>query len=350
MTLRARVAVRLGTLELDVAVEMADGEVVAVLGPNGAGKTTLLRALAGLLPLDGGHVSLNGTVLEAPEEGVRVAPEGRAVGVMFQDYLLFPHLSALDNVAFGLRARGVGKVEARRRAGEWLDRMRLGEYAHERPRALSGGQAQRVALARALAIEPQLLLLDEPLAALDVEVRQTVRRELRTHLDQFPGPSLVVTHAPLEAAALADRLLILEQGRVVQDGSVAEVTRRPRSRWVARLVGLNLLRGQARGDRVELPSGASVVTASPASGDVFAVIDPRAVALHRRQPDGSPRNVWRGSLDGVEAQGDRARVYVDGAIPVVAEVTPAAVADLDLGRGGPIWVSIKATEIEVYDA
>ncbi len=350
MTLRASVALQLGTLALDVAFEVADGEVVAVLGPNGAGKTTLLRALAGLYPLEKGYVSLNGTLLEAPEERVRVAPEGRAVGVMFQDYLLFPHLSARENVAFGLRARGVGKAEARRRAGEWLDRMRLGEHAHEHPRALSGGQAQRVALARALAIEPRLLLLDEPLAALDVEVRQAVRRELRAHLDQFPGPAVVVTHAPLEAAALADRLVILEHGRLVQDGSVAEVTRRPRSEWVARLVGLNLLRGQARGARVELPSGASVVSASRASGEVFAVIDPRAVALHRRQPDGSPRNVWRGSVEGVESQGDRARVYVDGAVPVVAEVTPAAVAELNLAGGGSIWVSIKATEIDVYDA
>ena len=347
MSLCARVALRLGSLDLDVALEVADGEVVAVLGPNGAGKTTLLRALAGLLPLGEGFVRLGDTLLEGP--GVRIPPERRAVGVMFQDYLLFPHLTALDNVAFGLRARGLSRAESRVRAADWLARMRLADHKGAKPRALSGGQAQRVALARALAIEPDLLLLDEPLAALDVDARQAVRRQLRAHLDRFAGPCLVVTHQPLEAMALAHRLLILERGRVVQDGPVEEVTRRPRSEWVARLVGLNLLRGRARGDRVELPSGGTLIAAAAGRGDVFAVVHPRAVALHRHRPDGSPRNVWSGTVDGLDVAGDRVRVHVDGPVPVVAEVTPAAVAALDLGSGGEVWVSVKATEIDLYE-
>ncbi|MGH8902456.1 MAG: ABC transporter ATP-binding protein [Egibacteraceae bacterium] len=350
MTLQAEVALTLGEFGLDVSLRVAPGEVVAVLGPNGAGKTTLLQALAGLLPLRAGRVSLGGDVVEDPARGVRVPAEGRAVGVVFQDYLLFPHLSALDNVAFGLRARGWRRSEARRLAGAWLARMGLADRAGARPRALSGGQAQRVALARALAIDPALLLLDEPLAALDVATRLEVRRGLHGHLAAFGGPCLLVTHDPLEAVALADRLLVLEHGRVTQDGSVDEVTRRPRSPWVARVVGLNLMRGHARGTQVELASGATLAAATSASGDVFAVVRPRAVAIYRHQPDGSPRNVWAGVVDGLDAQGDRVRVHVNGPIPVVAEITPAAVAALDLARGGDVWVSIKATEVEVYPA
>jgi molybdate transport system ATP-binding protein len=346
VSLNAHVALRLGTLDLDVSLEVGDGEVVAILGPNGAGKTTLLRALAGLLPLGYGFVRLGDALLEGP--GTRMPPEHRAVGVMFQDYLLFPHLTALDNVAFGLRARGLPRGAARARAHEWLARVRLSGHEGAKPSALSGGQAQRVALARALAIEPELLLLDEPLAALDIDARQAVRRELRAHLDRFAGPCLVVTHQPLEAMALADRLLILEHGRVVQDGPAEDVTRRPRSEWVARLVGLNLLRGHAAGNRVELPSGGSLVTATRGDGDVFAIVHPRAVALHRSRPDGSPRNVWTGAVNGLEVVGDRVRVHVDGPIPVVAEVTPASVTALDLGTGGEVWVSIKATEIDLY--
>ncbi|MDP8970271.1 MAG: ABC transporter ATP-binding protein [Actinomycetota bacterium] len=350
MTLKAELALALGSMDLDVALEVAAGEVVALLGPNGAGKTTVLRALAGLLPLRAGRVVLDGQVLEEPTRRIRLPPEERAVGVVFQDCLLFPHLSARDNVAFGLRARGMRRHEARRRAADWLARVHLAGVDSARPSALSAGQAQRVALARALATDPVLLLLDEPLSALDAESRLAVRRELRTHLDAFTGPCLLVTHEPLEAVALADRLVILEAGRIVQAGPVDEVTQRPRSAWVAGLVGLNLFRGRARGSRIELPSGARLVAATPARGEVFAVIDPRAVALHRLRPEGSPRNVWAGSVDSLDVQGDRVRVHVGDPIPIVAEITPAAVADLDLARGGGVWVSVKATEVAIYPA
>ncbi|MGH2769312.1 MAG: TOBE domain-containing protein, partial [Actinomycetota bacterium] len=213
----------------------------------------------------------------------------------------------------------------------------------------SGGQAQRVALARALATDPRLLLLDEPLAALDAGTRVALRRELRRHLQSFEGTRLLVTHDPLEAAALADRLVVIEEGHVVQEGTPAEVSERPRSAYVAQLVGLNLFRGKGRGDRIELASGAHLVVASEAEGEVFAVVHPRSVALYRRRPDqGTPRNVYRGSVGLVDLEGDRARVRVDGALPVVAEVTPAAVSELALCEGGPVWVSIKATEVSVY--
>jgi len=348
--LTADVAVRLGTLDLDVAIDATPGEIVAVLGPNGAGKSTFLRAVAGLVPLDAGRVELDEIVLEDAARGIHLPPEHRPIGVVFQDYLLFPHLSALENVAFGLRARGVAAHEARTRARSWLDRLSLADYADAKPRTLSGGQAQRVALARALAIDPRLLLLDEPLAALDASARGAVRRDLRRHLASFAGIRIVITHDPLEAVALADRLVILEGGRVVQTGSPADVTQRPRSRYVAELVGVNLLRGTATAGRVALPSGVSLQSADGADGEVFAVIHPRAVALHRTRPEGSPRNVWPGRASTLDFQGDRVRVGVRGEMPIIAEVTPAAVRELDLAEGGEVWVSVKATEITIYPA
>ena len=348
--LQADVALRLGSLALEVQLEAAPGEIVAVLGPNAAGKTTLLRALAGLVPLERGTVTLDGVAFDDIARGIRLPPERRPIGVVFQDYLLFPHLTALENVAFGLRARGMSAREARVRARSWLDRLGIGETADTKPRALSGGQAQRVALARALAFDPRLLLLDEPLAALDASARGEVRRDLKRHLASFAGIRIVITHDPLEAVALADRLVIMEGGRVVQTGSPADVTRRPRSRYVADLVGVNLLRGTATGGYVALPGGASLQSADRVDGDVFAVVHPRAVALHRARPEGSPRNVWRGRTSALDFQGDRVRVGVEGEMPIVAEVTPAAVRELDLAEGGEVWVSVKATEITVYPA
>jgi molybdate transport system ATP-binding protein len=295
-------------------------------------------------------VSLDGVVLDDTARGIHLPPERRPIGVVFQDYLLFPHLSAIENVAFGLRARGVPGREAHARAGSWLDRLGLAEHAGARPRALSGGQAQRIALARALAIDPRLLLLDEPLAALDASARGDVRRDLKRHLASFAGIRIVITHDPLEAVALADRLVILERGCVVQTGSPTEVTQRPRSRYVADLVGVNLLRGVATAGHVALTSGATLQSADGAEGEVFAVIHPRAVALHRARPEGSPRNVWRGRASALDFQGDRVRVGVEGEMAIVAEVTPAAVRELDLAEGGEVWVSVKATEITVYPA
>ena len=351
MSLDARVKVQLGDLHLDLDLSVGTDQVVAVLGPNGAGKTTLLRALAGLLALQQGRVVLDGDVLEDAATGVRRAPEDRAVAVVFQDYLLFPHLSAVENVAFGLRCRGVARSEARERARRWLEGLGLADRADARPGELSGGQAQRVALARALATEPRLLLLDEPLSALDVSTRAEVRRDLRRHLASFPGVRLVVTHDPLEAMALADMLVVLEQGRLVQAGTPAEVSARPQSRYVADLVGVNLWRGRAAGDdEVALEGGSSLRAVGAGSGEVFALVHPRAVSLHRRRPEGTPRNVWEGVAQSLDLEGDRVRVRVGGPLEVVAEVTPAAVAELRLADGGPVWVSVKATEVAVYPA
>jgi molybdate transport system ATP-binding protein len=331
-----------------VELDVPPGRIVGLLGPNGAGKTTLLRILAGLLAPDEGRVVLDGRVLDDTATGEHVPPEARPVGVVFQSYVLFPHLSALENVAFGLRSRGVPKTEARARATQWLERVGLAEYGGSKPKQLSGGQAQRVALARALATEPRLLLLDEPLAALDASTRLETRRALRRQLDGYDGVRLLVTHDPMEAIALAERLIVLEGGRISQTGTPQEISERPRSRYVADLVGVNLFRGRGAGDEVHLGSGFRLVAPGAGTGEVFAVVHPHAVSLYRQPLTGTPRNVWEGTADALDLEGERVRVRVGGPLPIVAEVTPAAVADLRLGEGGPVWVSVKATEVVVY--
>ena len=352
MSLSAQVRLAVGGLDLDAGVEAAAGEPVVLVGPNGAGKTTLLRALAGLVPLSGGRVVLDGEVVDDPEASRWTPPEQRSIGCVFQNYLLFPHLDALDNVAFGPRCRGAPKAQARAHARSWLERLGLSEVAGERPGSLSGGQAQRVALARALAIDPRLLLLDEPLAALDASARGEVRADLRRHLSTFDGACLLVTHDPIEALVLGRHLVVLEGGRVTQQGPASEVADAPRSPWVAELVGVNLLRGQGRGDGVELAGGGWLAAAGAGTGEVFAVIHPRSVALHRRPPEGTPGNVWRGRAGAVELLGDRVRVRVllEHRPPLAAEVTPAAVAELGLDTGGEVWVSVKATEVDLHRA
>lgn len=346
--LRLDARVRLGAFDADLALEVATGACLALAGPSGAGKTSVLRIAAGIVRPDEGRVTCGDEVWLDTRRAINVAPEHRRCGYVFQDYALFGHLRAWQNVAYPLR--GLGRRERRARAHALLERFGVGHLADARPRTLSGGERQRVAVARALAREPRALLLDEPLSALDAEARLAVRRTLRRHLGTFAGPCLLVTHDPVEAAALADRLLVVEAGRVVQTGGLDAVTRRPRSDWVAGLVGVNLYRGRARRGRVELASGHALLAAAPAEGDVFAVIHPRAVALHRRRPEGTPRNVWAGTVDGLETHGDRVRVDVAGPVHVVAAVTPAAVAALDLGRGGTVWVSVKASEVDLYPA
>jgi molybdate transport system ATP-binding protein len=350
VSLEARVHVELGSLDLRVDLNVDAREVVAVLGPNGAGKSTLLRALSGLVPLAAGCVVLDGDVLEDAASGAFVPPERRPIGVVFQDYLLFPHLTALDNVAFGLRCHGRSQRTSRELAHEWLVRVGLSDRGAAKPAELSGGQAQRVALARALAIEPRLLLLDEPLSALDASARVELRHDLRRHLSSFAGCRLLVTHDPLEAMTLADRLVIVEHGQVVQTGTPAEVTQQPRSPYVADLVGVNLFRGVASGTHVVLDAGGALTLPEAVEGEVFAVIHPRAVALYRRAPEGTPRNVWSGQIAGLDIEDTRVRVRIRGAIPIVAEVTRAAMAELHLDQGGEVWVSVKATEIVAYSA
>ena len=310
-----------GRVRASFAVE--PGSVCAVIGPNGAGKTSLVRALAGLVPATG-RADLDGVDL------LGVPVRERGVGMVFQGQRLFPHLTALANVAFGPRARGVPRAEAEARARQWLDRFGIGELSARTPPQLSGGQAQRVAIARALATDPALLLLDEPLTGLDVRVATALRIELGRHLASYGGVTLLVTHDAIDALTIADRVLVLDEGRVAQAGSPAEVAQRPSTEHVARLVGLNVVR----------------------DGDELTAFTPDAVAVGLREPEGSPRLRWRGRVAHVSPHGDALRLLVrtTPGPDLIADVTPAAAADLGLTAGVDVWLSVKATAVRRYRA
>jgi molybdate transport system ATP-binding protein len=346
--LDARVVVRRPAHVLDVRLTASPGEVVAVVGPNGSGKTTLLRAIAGLVPLAEGHVTLDGTSWEGA--GPRLAVQDRQVGVVFQDRLLFPHLTARDNVGYGLRARGADRRTSRLEADAWLHRLGVGALGARRPAQLSGGQAQRVAIARALAPAPRLLLMDEPLAALDVGVAMTLRLELARHLAAYDGVTLLVTHDAVDALTMADRVVVLDEGQVIQDGTPEEVARRPRTPHVARLVGLNVLHGRSRDTRVELPGGELLLTSTAHDGPVHATFPPAAVTIGVDAPTGSARNQWHGHVVSVAPHGLAVRVHLDVAGGLIADVTAASAARLGLVPGRPVWATVKATEVEVYGA
>jgi molybdate transport system ATP-binding protein len=346
VSLSASVRLRRGDLDLDVDLEVADSEVLAVLGPNGAGKSTLLRVLAGLLAPDDARVVVDGETWD--DATTHLPAHRRRLGMVFQDNLLFPHLSALDNVAFGLRTRGRSRQAARASAAEWLTRVGIGDLGDRRPGALSGGQAQRAALARALVGDPALLLLDEPLSALDARTRLTVRAELRRHLAEYRGSTVLVTHDPVDATALADRVVVVEDGGVVQTGTPGEVARHPRTDYVARLVGLSLLPGTGVGRSVRLDSGGEVAVADDADGPVFAAVRPESVALYLARPEGSPRNVWPATLVGATPFGATVRCELAGEVPLVADVTATAFAELGLVPGAAVWATVKASEVAVY--
>jgi len=337
--------------DVDVALEVADGETVAVLGPNGAGKSTMLAVAAGLLRPDTGRVVLDGVELTGPD--VWVAPHARRIALLAQDPLLFPHLSVLENVAFGPRSSGTPRRTARDLARTWLEEVGVDELADRRPGQLSGGQAQRVAVARALAADPRLLLLDEPMAALDVAVRPALRQSLRRVLAE--RTVVLVTHDVLDALLLADRVVVVDGGRVVEAGPTADVLTRPRSAFTARIAGLNMVRGTWRRGAVDGPEGIEIKGLAtdpvPITGDsVVAVFRPSAVAVFREPPGGSPRNIITTTVTELEPFGDQVRVRAassDG-LSLAADITTLAAAELDLVPGLRVVFSIKATEVSIY--
>lgn len=329
------------TAFVEAELTVAPGEVVAVVGPNGSGKTSLLRALTGLL-------SSSGTVTLGGRHIAGLPPEDRRIGWLPQAPSLFPHLTARDNVVFAMRARGGRRAASRAAADDWLVRLGVGEVSAHKPGQLSGGQAARVALARALASAPELLLLDEPLAALDSSTRDEVRRLLRRTLSGGSAPVLLVTHDPVDVAVLADRLVVLEQGRVVQTGTPAEVSAAPRSTWIAGLLGQNGWHGIT--DATGLIVGEGHICAAeplPPGLSALALCEPAAVTLHRMQPQGSARTVLRGEVVDVRTIGGRVRVTVASEPPVIGEVTTAAAAELRVADGGQVWASLKATEVRL---
>lgn len=354
--LRAELRLRRDGFALDVELDVPDGGVLAVLGPNGSGKSTLLDCLAGLLRPADAAIYIDGrSVAELP-------PPARRVGVLRQDPLLFPHLSVLDNVAFGPRSRGSDRATAREVARHWLAEVGVAEFADRRPARLSGGQAQRVALARALATDPALLLLDEPLAALDVDAAPAMRAALRAVLRQRRAGrvAVVVTHDPLDAISLADHVLVLADGRVVEQGPTREVLAAPRTGFTARIAGLNLVAGEAtpHGLRTSDQLLTGVLAGDTVAGDpAVAVFSPRAVSVFPSddEPHGSPRNTAAATVAALEPHGPvvRLRTTADGrgwTSGVAADLTPAAIADLGIDVGSEVLLSVKATAVDVHPA
>jgi molybdate transport system ATP-binding protein len=351
VSLRAEISAARGPFDVTATIAAEEGETLALLGPNGAGKTTVVLALAGLIPSTG-TIELDDVRLD------ELPPEGRSLGVAFQGGALFPHLSALANVAFPLRARGVGRRQACREASATLSRLAPDVRSDARPTALSGGEAQRVALARAVVHRPSLLLLDEPSSGLDVRGRAELRPVLVDTLASFPGVRVLVTHDPVEAMTLGDRVVIIEAGRITQQGTFDDVRRTPRSRYAAELVGVNLFTGRL----VPIDGGAGLLVTTegdvvvgwpedlPRStvDDVTATLRPSDVVVHVGRPThGSARNVWRGAIEDLAIHGDRVRVRIASRPPLVAEVTAGSVEDLRLARGAEVWASFKAVEVEI---
>ncbi len=335
------ITLRVEARDVELELTVPAGETVAVMGPNGAGKSTVLEVAAGVVPADPGRVVVGG------RDVTTVPTHRRGVGLLAQDPLLLPHLSVLDNVAFGPRSSGAGRRRSREVARTWLERVGLADLADRRPASLSGGQAQRVAIARALAAEPEVLLLDEPIAALDVTVVPEIRHLLRDVLAD--RTAVVVTHDVLDALSLADRVVVVEDGRLVEAGPTTDVLARPRSAFGARVAGLNLVRGLFHDGAVQ----ASLVVVGESSEPIpegaaaVAVFSPAAVAVHLRAPGGSPRNTWPATVRSLEPLGDRIRVRTD---LVAADVTPSAVADLALAPGVEVVLAVKATEVALHPA
>ena len=353
----ARFAKRLGRLEFDVDLTADAGRTLVLVGESGAGKTTILNILAGLLHPERGTIRIDGTTYFAHEQGVAVPPSARAVGYVFQDYALFPHLRVSDNVAFGLVAQRLGRAHVQTRVKEALEHMGIADLAHRRPAALSGGQQQRVALARALVLRPRLLLLDEPLSALDLQTRREVRTELLRLLRTLPCVTLLVTHNPLEAVVFGDAIAVVEAGRIIQRGPRDELLRRPRSRYVAELMGLNLFHGRVAARdasglvEIETSRGSLHVVDVGEEDEVFVVVDPREITLHVERPAGTAQNVFAGSIVQLIPEpplGERVRVVLDTRPPLVAEITARAVGALALREGQTVYAAFKATAARAY--
>ncbi|KUI26190.1 sulfate/molybdate ABC transporter ATP-binding protein [Mycobacterium sp. GA-2829] len=354
LRLRARVQRR----GVDVEFAVGAGEVLAVLGPNGAGKSTALHVAAGLVRPDDGTVRVGERLLTDTAAGVQVPTHRRRVGLLLQDPLLFPHMRVTANVAFGARGTGGDRAKAVARARHWLAEVGAAELAARMPRQLSGGQAQRVALARALAAEPDVLLLDEPLAGLDVAVAGAMRRVLRQVLTRDGRCAVLVTHDLVDVATLADRVVVVDGGRVVESGSAAAVLTTPRSPFGARFAGVNLVAGVA-GQGGTVTAGPISWHGVPAEDVVVgepavAIFRPAAVAVYREWPHGSPRNTVAVTVAEVDGSGPAVRVRAGeqegGAPGIAADITAESAADLRLAPGDRVYMAVKAQEVAVHPA
>ena len=350
------VARRLGAFTLEAELSVADRSVMVLVGESGSGKTTLLRLLAGLVHPDRGRITVDGETWFDGDPATARPARDRDVGYVAQDYALFPHLTAAANVAFGLRAQRLGAKETSRRVATALERLGVGALARRRPHELSGGQQQRVAIARAIVLEPRLLLLDEPLSALDAQTRRVIRGELRRLLAELPCTTFYVTHSPAEALAFGEQIAVLEAGHVSQCGTRDDLMRHPRSAYVAEFLGVNFFRGSAAargtasGPHIALPEGDLAIVETGADADLAVVVHPREITLALEPPSGTARNVFAGAIEELVPEppsGDRVRVSIATTPPLIAEVTRQAVEALGLQPGVKVFASFKASGVAV---
>ncbi|MCV7150230.1 sulfate/molybdate ABC transporter ATP-binding protein [Mycolicibacterium pyrenivorans] len=352
-----RVQARLKDRGVDFDVALDSGEVLAVLGPNGAGKSTLLMMIAGLLRPDEGRIALGDTVLTDTGTGTFVPPHARGVAMLSQRPMLFPHMSVAANVGYAPRCRGESRAAARAAARRWLEAVDAAQLADRRPGQLSGGQAQRVAVARALAAEPRLLLLDEPMSALDVTAAPALRRLLREILRGDGRTAIIVTHDLLDALAIADKLVVVEGGHVVESGPVRRILTAPRSDFAARIAGINLVLGVASEPGVLRTAWGADVSGvgelDPGTAAV-ALFRPSAVAVHLNPPHASPRNVIPVTIAEMDIHGSTVRIrgveQPDGGTGLAADITAGATADLDLQPGRQVYFVVKTQEVGLHAA
>lgn len=343
---------RLREFELRIALSVQAGETLAVIGPSGAGKTSVLALIAGLMAPDEGRVTVGERVLFDSAQRINVPPEQRHLGYVLQEYALFPHLTVLRNIEYGMEARGVARDEIVRRAAETMRMLGITHLAGIRPGGISGGERQRVALARAIAAGGQVLLLDEPLAALDAQTRQNARGDLRRVIQSVGVAAVFVTHDYVDALAFGDRICVIDRGEVVQMGSQEDLLLRPKARFVAEFMGVNFLHGTAQtphdGVSKVLVNGIEVSTTVETPGEVFLAFSPVDVTLSAQPPAGSAQNVFPATVTALLQLGGRIRVDLDAGFPLVAELTPDSVARLHLEIGSQVYASFKATAVEAY--
>lgn len=352
-----RVQAQLAQRGVDLDVSLDTGQVLAVLGPNGVGKSTLLSIIAGLLRPDRGRVEVGGRVVTDTATHTFVAPHARGVAMLSQQAMLFPHMSVAANVAYGPRRRGRSRAAARSVARRWLDAVDAGDLADRKPAELSGGQAQRVAIARALAAEPAVLLLDEPMAALDVTVAPALRRLLRDILREAGRTAVVVTHDLLDVLAIADQIIVLEHGRVVESGAVRGVLTAPRSDFAARIAGINLVSGVVSTPGVLLTGWDATISGIgelDGGTEAVALFQPAAVAVHLEPPHASPRNVLPVRIAELDVHGTTVRIrgteQPDGGTGLAADITASSAADLDLHPGQDVYFVVKTQEVQLHSA
>jgi molybdate transport system ATP-binding protein len=380
--LDAQFDILLGSFHLDMRFSSESGKTTVILGESGSGKSTVLRLIAGLLHPDNGHFVLDDETYVDTAQHFELPPQERPIGYVFQEYVLFPHLSVFDNVAFGLRMQGTHKKEIRQRVGEALEQVHLVGYDDRRPRQLSGGQQQRVAIARALALKPQLLLLDESLSALDIQTRREVEQELRQILSSLQLTTVMVSHQYIDALLFGDQIIVLDQGKVIQQGSHLDLLLNPHSEYIAEMVGVNLLKGQVVSTDASLfhtislsksdEKGLEVIALSQdhtqhaatltPQQEVSVVVDPRSITLHQSKPEGSARNILRGEIIQIvpisatfsetekKMEGlMRVSMLIDPALPpLTADITVSSSTQMDLSQGKVVYASFKATETRAY--